>query len=109
MALKINNDTYSPNPNLDPISVSGSYHTISQIQYMKIDHDNSKNTTGRTYVEMQLYKSSGSYAASSGSYARLGHNVQINWTSNQNILSASYEALKSQISIYSGSQHVIDI
>ena len=28
---------------------------------------------------------------------------------NQNTLSSSYEALKSQISIYSGSQHVIDI
>ena len=109
MAFKINNDTYSPNPNFNSISVSGSYHTISEIQYEKINHDNSKNTTGNTRIQMRLYKSSGSYAAGSGSYASLGHNVQVNWTDNVNTLSSSYEALKSQISIYSGSKHVIDI
>ncbi len=109
MAFKINNDTYSPSTNFDPISVSGSYHTISHIQYEKINHDNSKNTTGNTRIQMRLYKSSGSYVAGSGSYASLNHNVQVNWTNNINTLSSSYEALKSQISIYSGSQHVIDI
>ena len=109
MAFKINNDTYSANPNFDPISVSGSYHTISHIEYDKINHDGTKNTTGKTRIQMKLYNSSGSYAAGSGSYASLGHQVNVNWTNNINTLSSSYEALKSQISIYSGSQHVIDI
>ena len=109
MAFKINNDTYTPNPNFDSISVSGSYHTISSIKYEKLNHDNSKNTAGRTRINMRLYNSSGSYAAGSGSYANLGHTVNVDWTANVNTLSASYEALKSQISIYSGSQHVIDI
>ncbi len=109
MAFKINNDTYSANPNFDSISVSGSYHTISLIQYEKINHNGTKNTTGKTQIHMKLYKSSGSYAAGSGSYTSLNHNVQVNWTNNINTLSSSYEALKSQISIYSGSQHVIDI
>ena len=109
MAFKINNDTYSANPNFDSISVSGSYHTISEINYEKINHDNTKNTTGTTYIRMQLYKSSGSYAADSGSYATLHHHVNVNWIDNVNTLSSSYEALKSQISIYSGSRHVIDI
>ena len=109
MAFKINNDTYSPNTNFDPISVSGSYHTISHIEYEKINHNGTKNTTGNTRIQMKLYKSSGSYAAGSGSYASLGHTVNVNWTNNINTLSSSYEALKSQISIYSGSQHVIDI
>tara|TARA_R110002051_G_scaffold36907_1_gene79741 strand:- start:727 stop:1056 length:330 start_codon:yes stop_codon:yes gene_type:complete len=109
MAFKINNDTYSPNPNFDSISVSGSYHTISYIKYKKINYDNFKNTTGTTDIHMHMYNNSGSYAAGSSSYARTKHTVQVNWTSNQNILSSSYEALKSQISIYSGSQHVIDI
>ena len=109
MAFKINNDTYSPNPNFNSISVSGSYHTISHIEYEKIMHDNEKNTTGNTRIQMKLYNSSGSYAAGSGSYATLHHQVNVNWTDNVNTLSSSYEALKSQISIYSGSQHVIDI
>ena len=109
MAFKINNDTYSANPNFDSISVSGSYHTISYIEYEKIDHNNEKNTTGRTRIQMKLYKSSVSYVAGSGSYANLDHNVLVNWTDNQNTLSSSYEALKSQVSIYSGSVHVIDI
>ena len=109
MAFKINNDTYTPNPNFNSISVSGSYHTISHIEYEKINHDNNKNTTGTTRIRMNLYNSSGSYAAGSGSYTTLGHQVNVNWTDNVNTLSASYEALKSQISIYSGSQHVIDI
>ena len=109
MAFKINNDTYSANTNFDPISVSGSYHTISHIEYEKIMHDNEKNTTGRTRIRMQLYNSSGSYAAGSGSYASLGHQVNVNWTNNINTLSSSYAALKSQVSIYSGSKHVIDI
>jgi hypothetical protein len=108
MALKINNDTYSANPNFDPISVSGSYHTISSIEYIKII-DNTKNTIGNTRIQMKLYNSSGSYAAGSGSYATLDHTVNVNWTDNVNTLSSSYEALKSQIGIYSGSQHVIDI
>ena len=109
MAFKINNDTYSANPNFDSISVSGSYHTISSIEYEKINHDNNKNTTGTTRIQMKLYNSSGSYVAGSGSYANLRHTVNVNWTNNQNTLSSSYEALKSQISIYSGSRHVIDI
>ena len=109
MAFKINNDTYSANPNFDPISVSGSYHTISHIEYEKINHNNSKNTTGNTRIQMRLYNSSGSYVAGSGSYATLNHHVLVDWTNNQNTLSSSYEALKSQISIYSGSVHVIDI
>ena len=109
MAFKINNDTFTPNHNFDSISVSGSYHTISHIEFEKINHDNSKNTTGTTRIHMRLYNSSGSYVAGSGSYATLHHNVQVNWTDNVNTLSSSYEALKSQISIYSGSQHVIDI
>ena len=109
MAFKINNDTFSPNSNFDPISVSGSYHTISEIEYEKINHDNSKNTTGTTRIRLKLYNSSGSYAAGSGSYSTVGHQVNVDWTGNQNTLSASYEALKSQVSIYSGSKHVIDI
>jgi len=109
MAFKINNDTYSANSNFDPISVSGSYHTISHIEFEKINHDNSKNTTGTTRINMRLYNSSGSYVAGSGSYATLGHRVTVDWTGNQNTLSASYEALKAQVSIYSGSKHVIDI
>ena len=109
MAFKINNDTYSAHPNFDSISVSGSYHTISHIEYEKFNHDNIKNTIGSTRIQMRLYNSSGSYAAGSGSYANLGHQVNVNWTDNVNTLSSSYEALKSQISIYSGSQHVIDI
>ena len=109
MAFKINNDTYTPNRNFNSISVSGSYHTISSIEYEKINHDNSKNTTGNTRIQMRLYNSSGSYAANSSSYTRLSHTVNVNWTDNVNTLSSSYEALKSQISIYSGSQHVIDI
>ena len=109
MAFKINNDTYSPNPNFNSISVSGSYHTISHIEYEKINHDNTKNTTGNTRIQMKLYNSSGSYAAGSGSYASLHHTVLVDWTNNQNTLSSSYAALKSQVSIYSGSQHVIDI
>ena len=108
MAFKINNDTYSANPNFDSISVSGSYHTISRIEYIKII-DNTKNTIGRTYIDMKLYNSSGSYAAGSGSYNTLSHTVNVNWTDNVNTLSSSYEAPKSQIDIYSGSQHVIDI
>ena len=108
MAFKINNDTYSANPNFDSISVSGSYHTISRIEYIKII-DNTKNTIGRTHIDMKLYNSSGSYAAGSGSYNTLSHTVNVNWTDNVNTLSSSYEALKSQIDIYSGSQHVIDI
>ena len=109
MAFKINNDTYNANPNFNSISVSGSYHTISHIEYDKINHDGTKNTTGNTRIQMRLYNSSGSYAAGSGSYASLHHQVNVNWTNNINTLSSSYEALKSQISIYSGSQHVIDI
>ena len=109
MAFKINNDTYSAHPNFDSISVSGSYHTISHIEYEKINHDNSKNTTGTTRIQMRLYNSSGSYVAGSGSYASLTHQVNVNWTDNVNTLSSSYEALKSQIDIYSGSKHVIDI
>ena len=109
MAFKINNDTFSLNSNFDPISVSGSYHTISEIRYEKINHDNTKNTTGRTQIRMKLYNSSGSYVAGSGSYATVGHTVQVDWKNNINTLSSSYEALKSQIDIYSGSQHVIDI
>jgi len=109
MAFKINNDTYSPNPNFDSIPVSGSYHTISWIEYEKIGPNNSKNTAGTTCIRMRLYKSSGSYAAGSGSYAKQHHDVQIDWTGNQNILSSSYEALKAQIPLYSGSVHVIDI
>ena len=109
MAFKINNDTFSVNANFDSISVSGSYHTISRIRYDKIENDNSKNTTGYTHIQMKLYNSSGSYAAGSGSYNTLSHTVNVNWTDNVNTLSSSYEALKSQISIYSGSQHVIDI
>ena len=85
MAFKINNDTYSANPNFDSISVSGSYHTISRIRYDKINHENNKNTTGETHIHMKLYKSSGSYAAGSGSYAKLNHIVNVNWTNNQNI------------------------
>ena len=108
MAFKINNDTYSANPNFDSISVSGSYHTISRIEYIKII-DNTKNTTGNTRIQMKLYNSSGSYAAGSGSYNTLSHTVNVNWTDNVNTLSSSYEALKSQIDIYSGSRHVIDI
>ena len=108
MALKINNGTFSPNPNFDSISVSGSYHTISHIEYIKII-DNTKNTTGRTQIRMKLYNSSGSYVAGSGSYATVGHTVQVDWKNNINTLSSSYEALKSQIDIYSGSRHVIDI
>ena len=109
MAFKINNDTYSPNPNFNSISVSGSYHTISHIEFEKINHDNSKNTIGTTRIQMRLYNSSGSYVAGSGSYSSLNHQVNVNWTDNVNTLSSSYEALKSQISIYSGSVHVIDI
>ena len=110
MAFKINNDTYSANPNFDSISVSGSYHTISSIEYDKINHDNSKNTTGLTRIQMKLYKSSGSYAAGSGSYYSTRHHVTLGQdVSNQNILSCSYEALKSQVPMYSGSVHVIDI
>ena len=108
MAFKINNDTYTPNPNFNSISVSGSYHTISSIKYEKRWLE-TKNTAGRTRINMRLYNSSGSYAAGSGSYTNLGHTVNVDWTANVNTLSASYEALKSQISIYSGSQHVIDI
>ena len=109
MAFKINNDTYTANPNFDSISVSGSYHTISHIEYEKIDSRNNKNTIGSTRIRMNLYNSSGSYVAGSGSYASLNHTVLVDWTNNQNTLSSSYEALKSQVSIYSGSQHVIDI
>jgi len=109
MALKINNDTYTPNTNFDSISVSGSYHTISRIEYEKIGHGDEINTTGQTRIQMKLYNNSGSYAANSSSYARLNHNVTIDWAGNVNALSASYEALKSQIGIYSGSIHVVDI
>ena len=97
------------NSNFDSISVSGSYHTISSIEYEKINHNNVKNTTGTTCIRMKLYNNSGSYVAGSGSYAELSHTVQVNWTNNIITLSSSYEALKSQIDIYSGSQHVIDI
>ena len=109
MAFKINNGTFSPSSNFDSISVSGSYHTISKIDYDKINQYNSKNTTGTTRIQMKLYNSSGSYAAGSGSYTSINYNVQVDWTDNVNTLSSSYEALKSQIDIYSGSQHVIDI
>ena len=108
MAFKINNDTFTPNRNFDSISVSGSYHTISEIHYDKIYHD-IKNTTGETLIYMRLYKSSGSYAAGSSSYKKTSHLVTVDWTNNQNILSCSYEALKSQVSSYSGSVHVIDV
>ena len=108
MAFKINNGTFSPSSNFDSISVSGSYHTISRIEYIKII-DNTKNTTGNTRIQMKLYNCSGSYAAGSGSYTSINYNVQVDWTDNVNTLSSSYEALKSQIDIYSGSRHVIDI
>jgi hypothetical protein len=101
MALKINNDTFTVSPELDPVSVSGSYHTIDSIYW-------NKNST--TDIRVSLYKSSGSYAASSGSYHVNHHFVTLGQdVSNQNILSCSYEALKSQVSMYSGSVHVIDI
>ena len=111
MAFKINNDTFTPNRNFDSISVSGSYHTISEIHYAKIDNGTwpSGSTTGITHIEMNLYNSSGSYAAGSGSYKKTSHSVTVDWTNNQNILSCSYEALKSQVSSYSGSVHVIDV
>jgi len=101
MALKINNDTFIVSSELDPVSVSGSYHTIDSIHW-------NKNTT--SVIKVSLYKSSGSYAASSGSYHNTNHFVTLGQdVSNQNILSCSYEALKSQVPTYSGSVHVIDI
>ena len=82
MAFKINNDTFSPSSNFDSISVSGSYHTISKIDYDKINQYNSKNTTGTTRIQMKLYNSSGSYVAGSGSYATVGHTVEVDWINN---------------------------
>ena len=101
MALKINNDTFIVSSELDPVSVSGSYHTINQVNW-------NKNTTSE--IRVAHYKSSGSYAAGSGSYHVNRHAVTLGQDiSNQNILSCSYEALKSQVPTYSGSVHVIDI
>ena len=101
MALKITNDTFIVSSELDPVSVSGSYHTINQVNW-------NKNSTSD--IRLSRYKSSGSYAAGSGSYYSTRHHVTLGQdVSNQNILSCSYEALKSQVPMYSGSVHVIDI
>ena len=108
MAIKINDYSYTPRGHFEPITVSGSYHNIISVNWTKEITRKHSNV-----ITMATYKNSASYAAGDEPFQTYGYGVSINAMEllgqNVSILSASYEALKSEVPLYSGSKHVVDV
>tara|TARA_Y100000034_G_scaffold130303_1_gene188360 strand:+ start:198 stop:527 length:330 start_codon:yes stop_codon:yes gene_type:complete len=108
MAIKINDYSYTPRKHFEPITVSGSYHNIISVSWTKEISRRHSNI-----ITMATYKNEDSYIAGDRPFQQTGYNINIDTTGslgqNVSILSASYEALKSQAPLYSGSKHVVDV
>ena len=108
MAIKVNDWSYRPPGHYEDITVSGSYHNITQVRYVK-----NGNMRDQNVIVTSVYRNNDYYTAGSSSIQQLNWGVAINSTSsfgsNISFLSGSYELLKSEVPLYSGSKHVVDV
>ena len=135
MAIKINDYSYTPNGHFEDITVSGSYHNIISVSWTKTSNRRKQNIiTTAVYENSASYAAGDQPFQSIGHGVNLterSSNINIDGTFNDtiidipsgkqwidnitsdspstNMLSASYEVLKSQVPMYSGSVHVVDV
>ena len=86
MAIKVNDYSYTPRGHFEPVTVSGSYHNITSVSWIKKPNRRISNIITTT-----VYKNSASYAAGEKPFQQIAHGVNFTEISSSISSSINYE------------------